>query len=88
MRKFTTQCDDIVFVKKDHDYNAAGIDIGDYFPFDQYSCMHDIIKKTNRLRALLTSGKIPKNESVEDNFKDLFNYVRIGYAILKSRGVI
>jgi len=85
IKKFTEECDKLVFSIKDVDYNHGGIDVQHYFPFGWHSVMHDITKKYNRLMALLSSGKPPANESIDDNFKDLCNYVRIGYAVLKSQ---
>jgi len=92
IKEMTKKADDILFVSKDEDYNTANefidIDIVDYFPYGKYSVMHDIIKKTNRLQSLLIGNKSPNNEAIGDTFIDLLNYVRIGHAILKSRGDI
>ena len=83
IKKVTKECDDILFGTKDDDYNSSGIDILDYYPFPTEGLLHDINRKTLRLISLLGSKSKPKNESIEDNFKDLINYARIGYAIYK-----
>ncbi len=83
IKKVTDECDTILFGSKDNDYNSSGIDILDYYPFPTEGLLHDINRKTKRLISLMGSNVKPKNESIEDNFKDLINYARIGYAIYK-----
>ncbi len=83
IKKVTEDCDNILFGTKDEDYNSFGVDILDYYPFPVEGIMHDINRKTKRLLSLLGSSTTPNNESIEDNFRDLINYSRIGYAIYK-----
>ena len=86
IKEITKECDKILFGSKDDDYNSNDIDILDYYPFPTQGLLHDINRKTLRLISLLGSNTTPKNESVEDNFKDLINYARIGYAIWRHFG--
>jgi hypothetical protein len=87
IKLITKQADEIVFGKKDHDYNSTQgvqIDLLDYYKnWPVEGILHDINRKVLRLQSLLLSGREPDNESVEDNFTDLLNYVRIGYAVYK-----
>jgi hypothetical protein len=76
-----------VFGKKDHDYNSTTgvkVDILDYYKDNpNEALMHDINRKVLRLKSLIFSGREADNESIDDNFEDLLNYVRIGYAVYK-----
>jgi len=85
IKLITEKADDIVFGIKDHDYNSTEgfkVDILDYYQLAPIENMlHDINRKVLRLQSLLMSGRAPSNESIEDNFTDLLNYTRIGYAV-------
>ena len=87
IKLITEKADDIVFGIKDHDYNSTEgfkVDILDYYKLAPVENMlHDINRKVLRLQSLLMSGRAPSNESIEDNFTDLLNYTRIGYAVYK-----
>jgi hypothetical protein len=87
IKLITKNADDVVFGKKDHDYNSIGgvkVDLLDYYKdWPLEGMLHDINRKVLRLKSILLSGREPDNESVEDNFMDLLNYVRIGYAVYK-----
>ena len=84
--EMTDKADDLLFNLKDEDYNSGNIDITDMFPFGWYSAYTFINKHLNRLVSLYASEKEPNFESIEDNWIDLLNYVRLGYAILHVRG--
>ena len=87
VKLITKKADDIIFGSKDHDYNSTTgvkVDVLDYYknwPIE--GVLHDINRKSLRLQSLLLSGREPNNESIEDNFTDLLNYTRIGYAVYK-----
>ena len=87
IKLITKRADDIVFGAKDHDYNSTTgvqVDILDYYKgWPIQGILHDINRKSLRLQSLLMSGREPNNESIEDNFTDLLNYTRIGYAVYK-----
>lgn len=42
--------------------------------------------KIARLSALLSTGKIPNNESISDNFRDLINYCALWAGDIEARG--
>ena len=73
-----------MFGRKDHDYNDANHDVLSMFPKGWDSSYTFINKHFNRLDVLISNGKVPKNESIEDNFMDLFNYVRLSYLAWKA----
>ena len=87
IKLISKKADDIIFGSKDHDYNSTTgvkVDILDYYknwPIE--GVLHDINRKCLRLQSLLLSDRKPNNESIEDNFTDLLNYTRIGYAVYK-----
>jgi len=73
---------------KDNDYNSGHVGILDYFDYEGEEKMHkkvfhDIWKKTLRLRSLISSGKKPKYEALEDTCIDLMNYAAFLYAALE-----
>ena len=83
----TDEADELLFGTKDEDYNSGSVDITDMFPFGWYSAYTFINKHTNRLLSLYSPGaKEPNHESIKDNWLDLLNYVRLGYAILSANG--
>lgn len=43
-----------------------------------------VIMKIDRLNNLLTSGKVPNNESVADTFADAINYLKLDYCIYEE----
>jgi len=73
-----------MFGVKDHDYNSSGIDVLDYYPYGVMSALTEINRKVLRLMSLYGQGLKPKNESLEDSWKDLINYSFIGYGITKT----
>lgn len=46
-----------------------------------------VLMKLDRINNLVTSGKTPSNESVEDSFGDLINYAKLCYCICKENNV-
>ena len=88
IKTVTKQCDDILFGTKDHDYNQAGIDILDYYEgWPIRGALHDIRRKLYRLISLYLGDQNPSNESIEDSWRDLINYTRIGYAVTKHYAI-
>jgi hypothetical protein len=81
IKAITKRADKTMFGGKDHDYNNGGIELQDYFPYGVFSALTFINKHLKRLESLYNSGAEPDNESIADNWEDLLNYVRIGYAI-------
>ena len=81
IKRFTKRGDDLLFGTKDHDYNSGGIDVIDYYPYGVWSAITEINRKVLRLMSLYGGDKKPQNESLEDTWVDLLNYLRIGYAI-------
>ncbi len=79
LKEFTKRADKLIFSTKDKDYNDDKYDILDMFPKGWASSHTFINKHFNRLDVLLSNNRKPKNESIEDNFMDLFNYVRMAY---------
>jgi hypothetical protein len=63
-------------VSKQKDYGPANI-----AGFGEIGVLIRLNDKFQRLKNLLTSGKSPKNESVEDTWIDLLNYSVIGLAV-------
>jgi hypothetical protein len=61
--------------KKGSDYGG----IAEYFPFGDESFTQMIYVKVKRLVALVSSGKEPTNESIDDNLLDLINYASYYY---------
>lgn len=43
-----------------------------------------VLLKLDRINNLLTSGKEPSNESVDDSFFDGINYLKLAYACFKE----
>lgn len=85
IRLMTVKADELLFALKDDDYNSKDVDLLDYYKnWPVEGALHDIRRKVLRLTSLLlVAGKEPNNESIEDNFIDLLNYTRIGYAVYK-----
>ena len=79
LKAFTKKADAIMFGSKNHDYNDDKHDVLDQFPKGWASSYTFLNKHLNRLDVLLSNHRQPKNESVEDNFMDLFNYTRMAY---------
>lgn len=44
------------------------------------------LMKLDRINNLLTSGKTPNNESIDDSFEDDINYLKLAYCCLKDGG--
>ena len=86
IREITQIADDLCFGSKNHDYNSGQVKIIDMFIFDEKSALTFINKHFLRLVSLYTSKQEPKNESLIDNWADLLNYVRMGYAVCKVKG--
>lgn len=79
LRSITKKADKLIFTTKDGDYNDANHDILDMFPKGWASSYTFINKHFQRLDVLLSNKRKPNNESIEDNFADLLNYVRMAY---------
>lgn len=45
------------------------------------------LMKIDRIMNLTSQNKQPNNESLEDSFMDLLNYIELGYALLEERKV-
>ena len=43
------------------------------------------LMKFDRLQNLLSNGKTPENESIDDTWKDAFNYLMLAYACYKEK---
>jgi len=85
--EMTDEADALLFGSKDQDYNSGSVDISDMFPFGWYSAYTFMNKHLNRLLSLYSpNAKEPNHESIKDNWLDLLNYVRLGYAILSVKG--
>ena len=72
--------------KKAADYNNPNSRIKQamYYP-DGIKTINDIIwAKMLRLRSLCESGSAPKNESLEDTYKDMINYCSFAAAWLRG----
>lgn len=50
----------------------------------EQQCLSLIATKVARLGVLLSNGKTPKNESIEDNIIDLANYSFLLYCLFKE----
>lgn len=59
---------------------ALGIDV--HTP-EGYA-LYMVLMKIDRINNLLTSGKTPNNESVEDSFGDGVNYLKLAYLCYKE----
>ncbi len=46
--------------------------------------LYMVLMKIDRINNLLTSGKTPSNESVEDSFGDGINYFKLAYLCYKE----
>ena len=79
----TAQADKLLFGSKSHDYNSGDVGMEDMFPCGFYSAYTFIYQKLMRLKSLYEADGDPKHESVEDNWIDLLNYVRMSYAVIK-----
>ena len=79
----TEKADGVLFGSKSHDYNSGSVGMEDMFPCGFYSAFTYIYQKLMRLRSLYEADKEPLNESVEDNWMDLLNYIRMSYSVLK-----
>lgn len=71
----------LLFNKKQKDYGPRNIS-----DFGVFGCVLRINDKVNRLKTLLgTKRRKPRNESVEDSFRDNANYSII--ALMVERGI-
>ncbi len=84
IKSITNMADKSLFGPKEHDYNPNDMALNNYHPFGLYSSFTYIRKHLLRLESLTLNNKTPKNESIEENWADLLNYVRIGYAIWRE----
>lgn len=72
-----------LLVKKHEDYGPANISDAPGGALNGLSVrLHD---KVARLNNLLSHGKKPKNETIEDTFIDILNYAIIGLLILDDK---
>lgn len=44
-----------------------------------------VLLKIDRINNLITSGKTPSNESIEDSFGDGINYLKLAYCLVKEK---
>lgn len=47
--------------------------------------LYMVLMKIDRINNLLTSGKTPSNESIEDSFGDGINYLKLAYLCYKEK---
>lgn len=83
LREITAEADKFLFGSKSHDYNSGEVGMEDMFPCGFYSAFTFIYQKLMRLKSLYEADGDPRHESVEDNWIDLLNYVRMSYAVIK-----
>jgi len=62
-----------------HENFKRAAEVGSWFPNDDKPYAILVATKLARLGALLSSGKTPNNESVNDSFEDLINYCALWY---------
>lgn len=76
-----------VMIAKSHDYQnpKSSVMQADYYPTGVRTLFEIIWGKTLRIRSLLEAEVDPKNESLEDAFKDISNYCAISVAYLRGR---
>ena len=79
----TEKADKVLFNTKSHDYNSGSVGMEDMFPCGFYSAFTYIYQKLMRLRSLYEAEGDPFHESIEDNWMDLLNYIRMSYSVLK-----
>ena len=72
-----------LLITKQEDYGPDNVNLAFGGPIN--GLLVRIGDKFNRLKNLLSHGKDPKHESVEDSFKDLANYAVI--ALMVERGL-
>ena len=70
--------------RKAKDYDSDLIKREHYFPFGLQSYVTMLNMKTLRLISLLTNGREPQHESIEDSLKDLLNYTIFTLTSLNS----
>jgi len=78
---------DLVAMKHE-DYQAGQAQLGDYFPFHNYSYVQMIWVKTLRLLSLTkknADGRSPNFEGIADTSKDLLAYTVFYLAYLLSK---
>ena len=72
-----------LLVKKHDDYGPANISDAPGGPLNGLSVrLHD---KVARLNHLLSNGKEPRNETIEDTFIDILNYALIALLVLDGK---
>ena len=69
-----------LIIRKQRDYGSNNISV-----FGELGVLVRTWDKVERLKTLLTAGKEPENESVDDSWKDVMNYALI--ALLVRRGI-
>ena len=67
-----------------HENFTRASEIASWFPKEYGSHSALIGTKLSRLAALLSSGRIPNNESLDDTFLDLLTYVGLMYSFYKD----
>ena len=67
-----------------HENFTRASEIASWFPKEYGSYSALIGTKLSRLAALLSSGRIPNNESLDDTFLDLLTYVGLMYSFYKD----
>ncbi len=70
-----------------HENFTRASEIASWFPKEYGSYSALIGTKLSRLAALLSSGRAPNNESLDDTFLDLLTYVGLMYSFYKDRQV-
>lgn len=71
VKEVSKECNTLL-IKKQKDYGAKNI-----LEFGEYGVLVRVSDKRHRLKNLLQNDKEPKNESIEDTWKDIRNYAQI-----------
>ncbi len=78
VREIARECVELLIAKQ-HDYGHSNI-----LDFGEFGVLVRANDKMARLKNLLKSGIVPRNESIEDTWQDLTNYGII--ALMVRRG--
>jgi hypothetical protein len=68
-----------LMISKQKDYGPGNI-----MSFGEFGVLVRVNDKIERLKNLLKEGKTPKNESVEDSWKDIANYAIIALMLRRK----
>ena len=68
-----------LMIRKQKDYGKSNI-----LKFGHIGLMVRMSDKIERIKNLMTNGKTPQNESLDDSFRDIINYAIIGTMLLQG----